>query len=104
MKKNDSDASSSNASSFKSSNKTCSENIFVPTFKYVNDSKDVDMDQKSQSSSSDESSNVFVNKKGKKSDKNQMILKNKKRSHCLINDNVLRSEDFEQKPITNTLS
>lgn len=60
----------------------------MPTFKFVSVSKDEDMDQKSQSSSSDLSSDYYAKKSNKKSakkiDLQSLKLSNKKRAHCEI--------------------
>lgn len=101
VKKNNIDASSSNSSSFKSSNKTCSEKIFVPTFQFVNVPKDEDMDQKSQSSSSDESLGSFAKKSAKKSikktEQQSVKLSNKKRAHCYIASAATNTQDTKME-------
>ena len=79
----------------------CSEKIFVPAFQFVNVPKDEDMDQKSQSSSSDESLGSFAKKSAKKSikktDKQSVKLSNKKRTHCAIASAATNTQDTKME-------
>jgi hypothetical protein len=67
----------------------------------MNVPKDEDMDQKSQSSSSDESLGYFAKKSAKKcakkAEQQSAKLSNKKRSHCVIASAAINTQDTKME-------